>query len=287
MQGIVSRGPNQRIGGQMSILGVGRTSDPAARLHALLSTSAAGLLVGASLDPARGNLWQDAARTVPVTAAGQPVRSWRIRTLGADVFATASADARRPTLAQFEGQWALDFDGVDDAMQTPVVTPGSDKVQVFAGVRKLGTAGAILMEWGPLASGAGSINGTFYVAAPDNVPAQYSALAKGSSGGILATRAETTIGPAPDNAVIATSTDIAASLTTLRRNGVAGTDATGGLGTGNFSAQALNIGARNDASFRYSGLIFGLAVRFGPNLSDAVRNQAESIVSEIVPGVSL
>jgi hypothetical protein len=134
MLGIVSRGPNQRIGGQMSILGVGRTSDPAARLHALLSTSADGLLVGASIDPARGNLWQDAARTVPVTAAGQPVRSWRIRTLGADVFATASADARRPTLVQFDGQWALDFDGVDDAMQTPVVpAPGVDKVQLFAG----------------------------------------------------------------------------------------------------------------------------------------------------------
>ena len=77
------------------------------------------------------------------------------------------------------------------------------------------------------------------------------------------------------------------SITTLRRNGVAGTSATAALGTGDFSARALNIGSRNDASHRYRGLIFGLAVRFGPNLTDAVRNQAESIMSELVPGVSL
>jgi hypothetical protein len=259
-------------------------ADPAGRLHALLSTSAAGLLVGASLDPGRGNLWQDAARTVPVTAAGQPVRSWRIRTLGADVFAEASADARRPTLVQFEGQWALDFDGVDDAMQTPVVTPGADKAQIFAGVRKLGTATAILMEWGP---NTNTNDGTIFISAPQSPTLQYAAQVKGTVGADLSTRAATSIGPAPDNAVIAATSDIAASLTTLRRNGVAGTNATGALGTGNFSAQALNIGARDDDSLRFNGLIFGIAVRFGPNLSDAVRNQAESIVSELVPGVSL
>lgn len=261
-----------------------RRLDPAARLHALLSTGATALLVGGSLDPARGNLWQDVARTVPVTAAGQPVRSWRIRTLGADVFATASADARRPTLVQFDGQWALDFDGVDDALQTPAITPGADKVQTFAGVRKIGAGVALLAEWGPSASGT---NGSFYVAAPESTTVQYASLARGSTAVDASHRSDTNLGPAPDNAVIATASDIAASITTLRRNGVAGTTATAALGTGNFSAQVLNIGSRNDASLRYRGLIFGLAVRFGPNLTDAVRNRAESIMSGWVPGVSL
>ena len=269
------------IGLSLTVL---RGRRPASRLHALLSTGATALLVGGSLDPARRNLWRDVARTVPVTAAGQPVRSWRIRTLGADVFATASADARRPTLVQFDGQWALDFDGVDDALQTPTITPGADKVQTFAGVRKIGTDVAMLADWGlsPTVT-----NGSFYVAAPLNTTIQYASIARGSTPVDTSHRSDITLGPAPDNAVIAAASDIAASLTTLRRNGVAGTLATGALGTGDFSAQVLNIGARNDASLRYRGLVFGLAVRFGPNLTDAVRNRAESIMSELVPGVSL
>ncbi|MER3356368.1 MAG: hypothetical protein RLQ73_20730, partial [Hoeflea sp. D1-CHI-28] len=55
-------------------------------------------------------------------------------------------DDYRPTLEQDgNGNWYLAFDGVDDYLVTPSITPGTDKVQVFAGVRKASDAAAAMV----------------------------------------------------------------------------------------------------------------------------------------------
>lgn len=62
-----------------------------------------------------GNLWQNAAKTVPATADGDPVRV-AICPYTALEF-TAPSDAARPLLFdEGGGKWSLSFDGVDDRM---------------------------------------------------------------------------------------------------------------------------------------------------------------------------
>ncbi len=161
----------------------------------------------------------------------------------------------------------LSFDGVDDFLVTNTITPGIDKAQVFAGVRKLTDAVAgILLE---SSSNAGANNGALYVVTgPDPLAAnRYSGATRGSASFSGNNTATTNLGNAPDQAVLSLTHDIAGDLTTIRRNGVAGTSSTVDLETGNFLAYPLYIGRRNGTSAPFNGHIYSLITRFGANLS--------------------
>jgi hypothetical protein len=177
------------------------------------------------------------------------------------------------------------FDGIDDSMVTPTITPGIDKVQVFAGVRKLGFGLALLAE----TSTSNATNaGSFFVAAPEFGTLQYSALARGSTTAAAAQRASiTAAGVAPDNAVLTTTHDIAGDLSTIRRNAVAGTNGTGEKGTGNFLAYPMYIGSRGGTSLFFNGQLYSLITRFGANLDANVITQTETYVAGKTAGVEL
>lgn len=181
--------------------------------------------------------------------------------------ATQSVLASRP-LYQIDsgGRPFLLFDGTDDWLQTGTITPGVDKAQVFAGVRKLSDAVAIILESSSsISANAGSL---YVVSGTDPFPAnRYSSQSRGSSAADVSLIATTNTGDAPDTAVITATHDIAGDLSVIRRNGVAGTNATGDKGTGNFLAYPLFIGRRNGASAPFNGRIYGLIARFGANLS--------------------
>lgn len=69
------------------------------------------------------NSWQDAAKTVPVAADGDPIRVVEPEFGSGDT--TAPNDAARPVIQNTAGDPDAVFDGVDDDLQVPVTTPGT------------------------------------------------------------------------------------------------------------------------------------------------------------------
>jgi hypothetical protein len=172
----------------------------------------------------------------------------------------------------------LSFDGVGDAMATSAITPGIDKAQVFAGVRKLSDAAAgMLIEM--------SINvvnnaGSFYLTAPENLSNLYLSIGRGSASASLEQSSRTgTVGGAPDQAVLSVTHDIAGDLSTIRRNAVAGTSGTADKGTGNFGNYPLYIGGRAGTSVFFNGHLYSLIARFGPNLDAPTIASTEAYVA--------
>ena len=157
----------------------------------------------------------------------------------------------------------LRFDGVDDFLVTPTITPGIDKAQVFAGVRKLSDATAGMIA--ELSANAGSNAGSLYFVNADNPSLLWSSNARGSVSLNVGQAAFTTT-PAPDTAVIAATHDIAGDLSTLRRNAIDGTNGTADKGTGNYLDYPLYIGRRAGTTLPFNGHLYGLIVRFGANL---------------------
>lgn len=173
----------------------------------------------------------------------------------------------------------LAFDGTDDFLLTGTITPGTDKAQVFAGVRKLGTAPAILVE---LSDNTNTNAGSFFIVAPD-FTGEYTTLSHGSTASAASQSASITgLGQSPDTAVISTLADIAADSTIIRRNGLAYPAGTGDQGTGNYLAYPLYIGRRGGTSLPFNGQLFSLVVRFGANLPAAAITQAEAWVGQRV-----
>lgn len=161
----------------------------------------------------------------------------------------------------------LGFDGADDFMLTGTITPGVDKAQVFAGIRKLSDAsGGIVVE---LSIDVGVSNGAFYLAAPESSAINYTSLSRGNFPIGASQRADIFTGAAPETAVVSATHDIPGSLSTIRRNTIAGVNGTGFKGTGNFLAYPLYIGRRAGTSLPFSGNIYGLITRFSATNMDA------------------
>jgi hypothetical protein len=164
-------------------------------------------------------------------------------------------------------------------MQTPTITPGTDKAQVFAGVRKLSDVGyPLLVE---LSATANSNNGSFNIIASGAVVD--SAGWNWTSRGTTAIQAQVGAGfPAPITNVLTGIGDISGDLATLRVNGTQVAQSTADQGTGNFLAYPAYIGARAGTSLYFNGEIYALGVRFGPNLDTATIEKVEQYVASLV-----
>lgn len=171
----------------------------------------------------------------------------------------------------------LRFDGVDDWLVTNTITPGIDKVQVFAGVRKLSDA----ISWAQVCetSAGGDVNnGTFQLTAPGNTSSSvdysfYShGTAKVSTGNPGVYLAPTTNG-------LTGLGDISGDSAILRVNGTQAAINTGDQGTGNFLSYPLYIGRRGGTAFPFNGHIYSLIVRFGSNLPAATIEKTEKYIN--------
>jgi hypothetical protein len=199
--------------------------------------------------------------------AGDGTSGVLIRNAQLEAGSTASAyqrvtDQYNVTEAGVPSVSYLFFDGVNDSLATPTITPGVDKAQVFAGVRKLSdaTVGAVV----ELSATTGSNNGSLILGAPGNNGGNsYSFTSKGTvSAFVLPTGFS-----APITNVLTGIGDIAGDNVTLRANGTQAAQATTDQGTGNYLAYPLYIGARNSASLFFSGHLYSLVTRFGANLT--------------------
>jgi hypothetical protein len=232
---------------------------------------------GIWLDPSDlSTVFTDTAGTTPATV-GQAVARINDKS-GRGNHATQATTARRPILRQDSGGlYYLEFDGVDDSMSTPTITPGTDKAQVFVGVRKLSDAavGMIIEHSVNRSTNAGA----FDLRSSANTPASYSTVSRGDAV-INASQEVTRSGfAAPHTAVLAALHDIPGDSTTLDVNGTSGPTATGDKGAGNFLAYPLFIGARNNEAVRFNGRIYSLIARFGPNLTSTKIDDAEAWVA--------
>jgi hypothetical protein len=175
----------------------------------------------------------------------------------------------------------LGFNGVTGSrwMVSSTITPGTDKAQVFAGVRKLSDAGiGVFAELSTIVTNAG----TFSIYAP-NTSGTYASLLNGSALGANNYATFT----APITNVLTNLYDIAqptiATEISFRANGVVVSGSSFGAadaGTGNFGNYPLYIGARAGSSLYYNGNLYELIVRFGPNLSESTIDQTEVWVGD-------
>jgi len=177
--------------------------------------------------------------------------------------ATQATAASRPTYqVDASGRGYLSFDGVDDFLVTPTITPGTDKVQMFAGVRKLSDAAqGVVAE---LSASTAANNGSFLLAAPDGASATFAFDSKGTT----QTDAVATGQTAPLTAVLTGLGDISGDSAILRVNGAVADTDTGDQGTGNYLAYPIYIGRRGGTTLPFNGRVYGLIARFGANLED-------------------
>jgi len=195
----------------------------------------------------------------PVTTTGDAVA--RLTSMVNGISAEQLTVAKRPSYNEGTGLSWLAFDGVDDAMATAAIDfTGTDKMSVFAGVRKLSDVGVKLFY--ELSANSNSNNGVFlsapgYLGTGSIVGPYWNVSAKGTIPQGATTPATF---PAPQTVVQTHLMDIAGDRVTLRINGTQEAQKTEDLGTGNFGNYALNIGARNQTSIFFNGLFYGLIV---------------------------
>lgn len=241
--------------------------------------SPARLLSGASqlayYDPSDlDTLFQDSAGTTPVTADGQSVGRILDKS-GYGNHLIQSTAGSRPLYKTSGGLHWLQFDGTDDFLVSAAsVNPGSvDKVQVFAGVRKLSDAAA--GEIVGLSTAPGGLNGTFFLRAPSSAAPNYQFRSRGTlANGSIYTSA---LVAAPVTNVLTGIGDISAPNEVLRVNGVAVASSTLTQGTGNYLAYPLYIGRMGGILLPFNGNLYSLILRFSAaNLDAAVIDQAEA-----------
>ena len=185
-----------------------------------------------------------------------------------------TTSASRPILRQnaITGAYYLEFDGSDDFLQTSSINfTATDKVSLFAGVRKLSDAvTAIVCE---LSANLNNNVGCFYLAAPPGINVQrFGLVVKGNTLGNV----ESGTLPAPISATLSTRIDLSSNKTNLRTNGVLTTN-TSNFNGGNFGNHPLYVGRRGGASLPFNGHIYGL-IGIGKLVSD---NETTAIEKEL------
>jgi hypothetical protein len=156
----------------------------------------------------------------------------------------------------------LEFNGSTWSMSTSAIDfSATDKMTVFAGVRKLTTGDHIIAELSANAS-SGANPGSFFIVNPTS--ARWYFLLRGSSS-IVTYEPQTYT--APITSVLAVSMDLSQSTIAQqllpRVNGVLEQENSGGsnAGTGNFGNYPFFIGSRNNASVFFNGRLTSLIIR--------------------------
>lgn len=151
----------------------------------------------------------------------------------------------------------LKFDGVDDSLSTNSISfTSTDKMSVFAGVRKLSDAAAgILVE---SSVNAGANNGAFNIFAPSTTApnGDYALISRGTSNAVLLSGTFA----APITNVVTGLGNISGDLATLRLNGAQVAQSTADQGTGNYGNYPLYIGRRNNASLPFNGQLYSMVI---------------------------
>lgn len=236
---------------------------------------------GLWLDPSDlTTMFQDSAGATPVTGAGQVVGLIQDKS-GNGNNAFQDTEANKPILRNALGLWWLEFDGVDDYLETkPIDLTSTDKISAWAGQRKISDSlAAVLFE------SSANINlndGTFAINAPNSAAsASYTFRSKGS---IL--REVVAAGfSAPVTNAIFMMADISGDSISSRVDGANFGPVTTDQGLGNYGNNALYVGRRAGATIPFAGFIYSLILRGA--LSDAASILGAEKYTERKSGVGL
>lgn len=231
--------------------------------------------VGVWYDPSDlSTMFQDSAGTT-AAVVGQPVGKILDKS-GNGFHATQATSTARPVLQQdSNGKYYLAFDGTDDFMVTPSIDfSGTDKMSVFAGVRKLSDAVAGMVA--ELSVTAATTAGTFNIVnGAAGGPGPYW---RGVSNGTTSVGVESAGFASPITNVLTLIGNISAPLVQLRANRSIIATSASTQGTGNYRSYPLYIGMRAGTSLPFNGRIYSLIVR-GALSAAAQISAAESYVN--------
>ena len=174
----------------------------------------------------------------------------------------------------------LYFNGTSHFMETPVITPNTDKVQVFAGVRKLSDDGN-----GVIFNINSVLAGSALLSAPYQIVSDLHYFSIRGDGSTRSASTGDAAFSAPNTVVQTGLGDQSGPLTALRLNGASVDISTLSPGTGGFAAGVVNIGRRTAGDRYFNGFLDQLITRFGPNLDTATIEKTEKYVSTKVPEV--
>ena len=195
----------------------------------------------------------------------------------AGTHASQATLAQRPTYqVDGTGRPYLSFDGVDDGMVTRTITPAIDKVQVFAGLRKLSDAAiGVVFEHSAVAD---TNNGALNLRAPNSAAAaSFAIYSRGTTTVAVGTTASTNA--APVTKVVSGILDISAPRIVIRLDGTQVATSVASQGTGNYLAYPLYIGRRGGTTLPFNGRIYSLITRFGANLTTQQITSTETYVN--------
>lgn len=186
------------------------------------------------------------------------IDSYSIREIaGNHAYQTTSAS--RPILRRntVTGSNYLEFDGLDDYLRTTTLSfPNSDKISIFTGVKKLGTAASIIMELG---ANSNSTNGSFGLFT-DTVANSYVLRKRGVGTPSPFADAISTQLPAPHTAVISSRVDFSKIDSEIKVNGNYSTSQADSGVSPSITNAPLNIGRRNGSSLPLYGHIYGMII---------------------------
>ena len=180
----------------------------------------------------------------------------------------------------------LDIDGTDDNYVTSAINfTGTDKMTIWAGMRKLDDTTQVLCE---LSADHNANIGSMYLTTGNDASSFYSTTSRGSVGTNRNQAGTFTTGryPAPDSAVISATHDIAGDLSRIRRNGSSdgAIDGTGDKGTGNFGNYPLYLFSRGGTTLRWKGHFYGLIIR-GAATDATQLEQTEKLLNTRMGGI--
>lgn len=226
---------------------------------------------GAWYDPSDfSTMFQDAAGSIPVTAVGQAVGRILDKS-GRGNHATQTTSTKRPVLQQdANGKYYLLFDGIDDALQTASIDfTGTDKVTVWAGVRKLSDlAAGVLLE---LSATTVLNKQSFDIRAPSAIStANYFFRSVGSS--VTASDVIATGYAAPITNLLTMIGEISTDVAIIRVNGAQVASSATDQGTGNYGNYPLYVGSRGGTTLPFNGRLYSLIVRGAQSTATQITN---------------
>jgi hypothetical protein len=173
----------------------------------------------------------------------------------------------------------IKYDGIDDFLQTASVDfSATDKMTVWAGVRKLSdAAAAVVCE---LSANSDSTNGTFTLAASVGGNNYYA-----QSRGTVRSTINATGYVAPHSAVLVAEAKISTDILRLHVNNAAPLSSAADQGSGNYGNYPIYFGARAGTSLRFSGEVFSPEVIRGAASTAAQIDMVERIINRNMGGV--
>ena len=230
---------------------------------------------GVWYDPSdMSSLWQDAGRSIPVTAAGQSVAVMDDKSGNANHLTLSNA-----VLGEALGLRYITCNGSTTGGVTSAINfSGTSNLSIFAGIRKLTDAAMGMIA--ELSATVSSNNGTFWFLAGD-AGGNYSINAKGTAQNY---RKYSTYTAPITNVISASLTSIAANSAaaiSVRVDGVlnAGTSSSTNVSSGNFGTFPLYLARRNLASLPFSGNIYGFILRGAVSTAEEIAN-TEAFIGE-------